>query len=183
MNLLFSNLRAQDNPVVFIDVSIGGKKSERVYFELYADVVPKTAENFRQFCTGENLRNNKPMGFKETYFHRVIKSFMVQGGDFIAGDGTGSMSIYGEMFDDENFIMKHDKPGLLCMANSGPNTNGCQFFVTLDKCPWLDGKHVVFGRVIDASSMQVFRNIENLPCDFDTDRPKYDVLVTECGQM
>jgi peptidyl-prolyl isomerase H (cyclophilin H) len=182
LNFLFSNLRHPDNPVVFFDISIGGNPSGRIYIELFSDVVPKTAENFRQLCTGEKLRNGFPIGYKNVSFHRVIKDFMVQGGDFIKGDGTGSYSIYGENFNDESFIMRHDEPGLLSMANSGPNTNGCQFFITLKPCEWLDGKHVVFGRVIDGISLLTVRKIENVPAGYG-DKPKYNVIVTECGQM
>jgi peptidyl-prolyl isomerase H (cyclophilin H) len=148
MNYLFSNLRNSDNPVVFIDISIADKPAERIYIELFADVVPKTAENFRQLCTGEYLKNGIPMGYKGSYIHRVIKGFMVQGGDFIKNDGTGTYSIYGTTFNDENFTLKHNKEGLLSSANSGPNTNGCQFFITCGNAEWLDNKHVVFGRVI-----------------------------------
>ncbi len=182
LTYLFNNLRHPDNPVVFMDVSIGGNPSGRIYIELFADVVPKTAENFRQLCTGEKLRNGLPIGYKNATFHRVIKDFMIQGGDFIKGDGTGSYSIYGENFKDENFIIKHDDFGLLSMANSGPNTNGCQFFITCNKCEWLDNKHVVFGRVIDGLSKQTVRKIENTPLGYG-DKPKYNVVITECGQM
>ncbi|XP_046851558.1 peptidyl-prolyl cis-trans isomerase H-like isoform X2 [Xenia sp. Carnegie-2017] len=133
------------NPVVFFDISIGGQDVGRMKMELFADVVPKTAENFRQFCTGEYKKDGAPIGFKNATFHRVIKDFMVQGGDFIKGDGTGVSSIYGGVaFSDENFKVKHEKAGLLSMANSGPHTNGCQFFITCAKCDFLDGKHVVF---------------------------------------
>ena len=119
------------NPVVFFDVSIGGHAAGRIVMELFADVCPKTAENFRQFCTGEYRKADVPLGYKGSPFHRVIKDFMLQGGDFLKGDGTGSMSIYqGAQFKDENFQLQHREPGLLSMANSGPNTNGCQFFIT-----------------------------------------------------
>jgi peptidyl-prolyl isomerase H (cyclophilin H) len=182
LNYLFVNLRHPDNPVVFFEVSIGGSPTGRIYIELFADVVPKTAENFRQFCTGEKTRNGIPIGYKNSTFHRVIKDFMVQGGDFIKGDGTGSYSIYGENFDDENFVLKHDSPGILSMANSGPNSNGCQFFITTITCDWLDGKHVVFGKVIDATSLLNLRRIENVPTGYG-DKPKYNVVITECGQM
>lgn len=182
LNYLFANLRHPDNPVVFFDISIGGSPSGRIYIELFADVVPKTAENFRQFCTGEKLRNGIPIGYKNAPFHRVIKDFMTQGGDFIKGDGTGSYSIYGENFQDENFKLKHDTPGILSMANSGSNTNGCQFFITCAPCEWLDNKHVVFGKVIDSSSLMVVRKIENTPTGYG-DKPKYNVVISECGQM
>lgn len=182
LNYLFANLRHPDNPVVFFDISIGGSPSGRIFIELFADVVPKTSENFRQFCTGEKIRNGIPIGYKNSTFHRVIKDFMIQGGDYVKGDGTGSYSIYGENFDDENFILKHDSPGMLSMANSGPNTNGCQFFITTSACDWLDGKHVVFGKVIDATSLLNVRRIENVPIGYG-DKPKYTVVITECGLM
>jgi peptidyl-prolyl isomerase H (cyclophilin H) len=107
---------------------------------------------------------------------------MLQGGDFVRGDGTGSTSIYGEKFEDENFVIPHDQAGLLSMANSGQNTNGCQFFITCNKCEWLDGKHVVFGRVIDPNSMLTIRKIENVSVATGN-RPKLPVIITECGEM
>uniref|UniRef100_A0A803VQW7 Peptidyl-prolyl cis-trans isomerase n=1 Tax=Ficedula albicollis TaxID=59894 RepID=A0A803VQW7_FICAL len=130
----------------------------RMKIELFADVVPKTAENFRQFCTGEFRKDGVPIGYKGSTFHRVIKDFMIQGGDFVNGDGTGVASIYRGPFADENFKLKHSAPGLLSMANSGPSTNGCQFFITCSKCDWLDGKHVVFGKIVDG--LLVMRKIE-----------------------
>lgn len=168
------------NPVVFFDVTIGGQKAGRIKMELFADVVPRSAENFRQFCTGEHRRNALPVGYKGCSFHRVIKDFMIQGGDFLNHDGTGSMSIYGEKFTDENFVLKHTGPGLLSMANSGPNSNGCQFFITCTKCPWLDDKHVVFGRVIDG--MVTVRKIENVQVGANK-KPKLTVIVSECGEL
>ena len=149
--------------------------------ELFADVVPKTAENFRQFCTGEYRKDGVPLGYKGASFHRIIKDFMVQCGDFVNGDGTGCMSIYaGTTFADENFSIKHTEPGLLSMANSRKDTNGCQFFITAAKCDFLDGKHVVFGRVIDG--MLVVRKIENAPVG-PNNKPKVDIIVSQCGQM
>mmetsp|Transcript_19606 Transcript_19606/g.33696 ORF Transcript_19606/g.33696 Transcript_19606/m.33696 type:complete len:175 (+) Transcript_19606:24-548(+) len=169
------------NPIVFFDISLGGHSLGRVKMELFADKTPKTAENFRQFCTGEFKKNNQPIGYKDCTFHRVIKDFMLQGGDFLKGDGTGCMSIYGEKFDDESFALRHDKPGLLSMANSGPDTNGCQFFITCAPCDWLDDKHVVFGQVIDG--MKVIRMIENVSVHANTNKPKLPCVITECGQM
>jgi peptidyl-prolyl isomerase H (cyclophilin H) len=169
-----------DNPVVFLDVSIGGQIIGRIKIELFADLVPKTAENFRQLCTGEFKRNGLPQGYKNAAFHRIIKDFMIQGGDFMRGDGTGSISIYGDRFADEGFFMNHSGPGLVSMANSGPNTNGSQFFITCAPCDFLDGKHVVFGRVVEGLS--VVRKIEETPAG-QQNRPKLPVIITECGQM
>lgn len=172
--------KQHENPIVFFDITIGGQNAGRIKMELFADKVPKTAENFRQFCTGEYRRQGVPQGYKGCTFHRVIKDFMIQGGDFVNGDGTGAISIYGDRFEDENFDLKHTGPGLLSMANSGPNSNGCQFFITTAKASWLDGKHVVFGRVIDG--MLTVRKIENVPVGTDS-RPKIPVIISECGEL
>merc|ERR1712210_377778 len=171
----------RDNPIVFFDISVGGKEIGRILVEVFADVCPKTAENFRQFCTGEHKRNGIPQGYKGATFHRVIKDLMIQGGDFVNNDGTGVTSIYGPgPFEDENFKLRHDAPGLLSMANSGRDTNGCQFFLTCAKCDFLDKKHVVFGRVIDG--LLVVRKIENVPTGANN-RPKIKVEISQCGQM
>merc|ERR1712227_897323 len=139
------------NPIVFFDVGIDNQVVGRITIELFADKVPKTAENFRALCTGEKGtgKSGKPLHYKGSPFHRVIKDFMAQGGDFTAGNGTGGESIYGIKFEDENFALKHTSRGDMSMANAGPNTNGSQFFMTFIPCNWLDGKHCVFGKVID----------------------------------
>lgn len=180
--MVFAPKRNQANPVVFFDITIGGEPVGRIAMELFADICPRTAENFRQLCTGEFRMHQVPIGYKNCSFHRVIKDFVVQGGDFIKGDGTGSLSIFGEKFPDESFSVLHDSPGLLSMANSGPNTNGCQFFVTCVPCDWLDGKHVVFGKVLNDDSMLVVRKIENVPVDANS-KPKLPVVIAECGEL
>ncbi|MEW5300591.1 MAG: hypothetical protein WDW36_003509 [Sanguina aurantia] len=147
--------------------------------EIFADIVPKTAENFRQMCTGEFRKSGVPVGYKGSSFHRVIKDFMIQGGRLLE-DGTGCVSIYGSRFADENFIGRHTGPGILSMANSGPGSNGCQFFFTCAKTDWLDQKHVVFGRVL-GDGLLVMRKIENVMCAADN-RPKLPCLITECGE-
>ncbi|KLT39776.1 hypothetical protein CC85DRAFT_288191 [Cutaneotrichosporon oleaginosum] len=166
-------------PIVFFDVNIGDHPAGRIKMELFSDITPKTAENFRQLCTGEHRVNSVPQGYKNATFHR-IPQFMIQGGDFIRHDGTGTFSIYGAQFEDENFIVKHTGPGLLSMANSGPGTNGCQFFITTAPADFLDGKHCVFGRVIDG--LLTVRKIENVPTGAQN-KPKMTVRITECGEM
>ena len=138
------------NPKVFFDLALNGQKQGRLIFELFKETTPKTAENFRALCTGEKGtgKQGKPLHYKGSHFHRIIPRFMAQGGDFTHGTGMGGESIYGNKFDDENFKVKHSKKGQLSMANAGRNTNGSQFFLTFVPCPWLDGKHVVFGEVI-----------------------------------
>jgi len=168
-------------PKVFFDITMGGKPSGRVVMELYSDIVPKTAENFRCLCTGEKGmgKSGKPLHFKGSKFHRVIPNFMCQGGDFTRGNGTGGESIYGEKFADENFKEKHTGPGILSMANAGPNTNGSQFFLCTIKTDWLDGKHVVFGRVTEG--LDVVKAMEGQGTQ--SGKPKVDVTIADCGQL
>lgn len=169
------------NPVVFFDVNIAGQPAGRIQFQLFADIVPRTAENFRALCTGEKEKGKegKPLHYKGSSFHRIIPQFMIQGGDFTAGNGTGGESIYGRTFADENFKCGHDESGLLSMANAGPNTNGSQFFITTVPCPWLDGKHTVFGKVIDG--MPVVSQLEKLGTASGSTRQL--ATITDCGQL
>ncbi len=169
------------NPKVFFDVTVGGTPAGRIVMELRADVTPKTAENFRALCTGEKGMgtSGKPLHFKGSSFHRIIPEFMCQGGDFTRSNGTGGESIYGTKFADENFTLKHTTPGLLSMANAGPNTNGSQFFLTTVATPWLDGKHVVFGSVVEG--MDVVSTLEQLGSrSGQTSQP---VVIADCGQL
>jgi len=176
-----------NNPKVYFDIQIGKeevKEEGRIVMELYANVVPKTAENFRCLCTGEKGMgaSGKPLHFKESYFHRIISGFMAQGGDFTRGNGTGGESIYGEKFTDENFKVKHTERGQLSMANAGPNTNGSQFFITFGATPHLDGKHTVFGKVVEG--MDFLQTMENVKCGAQ-DKPEDSdaVFIKDCGQL
>jgi len=165
---------AAGNPKVFFDITADKEPLGRIEMELRADVVPKTAENFRALCT-----HQEGYGYKGSKFHRVIPDFMCQGGDFTRHNGTGGKSIYGQKFPDENFKLKHTGPGILSMANSGPGTNGSQFFLCTVKTQWLDGRHVVFGQVV--SGMEVVKRIEHHGSSSGT--TKKEILIADCGEI
>ncbi|KAG0593661.1 hypothetical protein M758_UG008200 [Ceratodon purpureus] len=172
------------NPRVYFDISIGGDFMGKIVMELYADVVPKTAENFRALCTGEKglgRNTKKPLHFKHTIFHRIIPGFMAQGGDFSKRDGTGGESIYGGKFPDENFKYVHDGAGVLSMANAGPNTNGSQFFLTFKQQPHLNGKHVVFGKVVEG--LDILKKVEAVPTSGPRNKPDVPIKIVDCGEV
>lgn len=166
---------------VFFDIEIDNKPAGRITFGLYGDVVPKTAENFRALCTGEKGmgKKGKKLTYEGSKFHRIIPNFMLQGGDFTHGTGTGGESIYGDKFPDENFNLKHDVAGLLSMANAGPNTNGSQFFITTVITSWLNGKHTVFGKVLDG--MDLVKKIEGEGSG--SGKPKKQVTIAKSGEL
>lgn len=166
---------------MFLDISIGGVLAGQIVCELYTDAAPRTAENFRSLCNGERGegRRGVPLHYKGSRFHRIVPNFMVQGGDITHGDGSGGESIFGQTFADENLTLQHTVPGILSMANSGKDTNGSQFFITCKACPHLDGKHVVFGRVVDG--MDVVSRME--ACGRECGKPTRDVVIVGCGEV
>eukprot|EP01103_Thecamoeba_quadrilineata_P017451 TRINITY_DN6200_c0_g1_i1.p1 TRINITY_DN6200_c0_g1~~TRINITY_DN6200_c0_g1_i1.p1 ORF type:complete len:221 (+),score=48.42 TRINITY_DN6200_c0_g1_i1:26-664(+) len=169
------------NPRVFLDIKIGNASAERITIELFAEKVPKTAENFRALCTGEKGKgkSGKPLHYKGSVFHRIIPGFMCQGGDFTKGDGTGGESIYGTKFRDENFSLKHTGAGILSMANAGPNSNGSQFFICTAKTEWLNDKHVVFGKVVEG--LPVVKKMEKVGTEKGNTKQK--VTIVDCGEI
>ncbi|BFY97685.1 hypothetical protein BsWGS_00726 [Bradybaena similaris] len=171
-----SDSRPKVTDVVHFEIHIGGKPAGKIEIGLFGQIVPKTVRNFKALAVGHQ-DGNSVLTYKDSKFHRVIKQFMIQGGDFTAGDGTGGKSIYGNRFEDENFDLNHYGAGWVSMANAGKDTNGSQFFITSVKTEWLDGHHVVFGKVL--KGMDVVRRIENTPTD-SRDRPTEDVVIVSC---
>ena len=169
---------------VFMDIGLDSKLIGRLIIKLYWDDLPRTSNNFFSLCTGEQNyasgpNKGKPLTYKGCIFHRLIKGFMLQGGDFTKGNGQGGLSIYGDKFEDEDFKYKHTKRGLLSMANAGPNTNGSQFFITFGKCEWIDGKHVVFGEIIEG--LEMLDSLESIKVN-QADRPSKIIRVIDCGE-
>lgn len=169
------------NPRVWLEISIDGAPAGRIVIELFANVVPRTAENFRMLCTGEKGvgRSGAKLHYKGCKFHRIIPHFIIQSGDFIANDGTQNESVYGRTFEDETYSVQHDQPGIVSMANSGRHSNGGQFFITLVKAPWLNGRHVAFGKVIEG--MDIVDLIQ--AAGTSSGAPKQTIIISDCGEI
>lgn len=171
------------NPLVYLDVSIGSRTGGRVTFELFADITPRTAENFRGLCTGEygiGKNTKKRLSYEGCSIFRSVKGMMIQSGDFQFNNGDGGESVYGGTFNDEDFTRRHTQAGVLSMANKGRNSNGSQFFITLKRCPQLDGKHIAFGQVVEG--MDVIRAISQVPTDLDS-RPRVAITIVGSGEV
>ena len=171
--------KMKKNPKIFMDIGTKNGKLGRIIFELFEDIVPRTVTNFVEL-----IKKDKGHGYIGSNFHRIIPKFMIQGGDFTRGDGTGGHSIYGEYFEDECFDLKHNKVGLLSMANSGPDTNGSQFFITLEYSPHLDGKHVVFGQISNEKNkgengINILKKIESFGSE--SGKPSEKIKIINCG--
>lgn len=166
-------------PKVYINIRAGNSELGQIVIKLYSNIVPKTCENFRVLCSGERgyTNNGTKISYKNSIFHRIIPNFMIQGGDIPNGDGTGKLSIYGDSFNDESFEVLHDQVGVVSMANSGPDTNGCQFFITTSPQPQLDGKHVAFGQII--AGIEIINEINELGSNDGT--PLVKISVSDCG--
>ena len=173
-------MSAPANPRVFLEIGIDGASVGKLIIELYADKVPRTAENFRMLCTGEKGvgRSGAKLCYKDCKFHKAVSGYLIQGGDFIAGDGTQNESVYGPRFEDENFSVPHDDKGIVSMANNGRNTNGGQFFITFTQTPWLNGKNVAFGKVVDG--LEILDKMEAAGTKSGT--PKKAVKIISCGE-
>uniref|UniRef100_A0A7S3Y1Y7 Peptidyl-prolyl cis-trans isomerase n=1 Tax=Heterosigma akashiwo TaxID=2829 RepID=A0A7S3Y1Y7_HETAK len=171
------------NNIMYFDMTIDGEDAGRLTFELRADIAPKTCENFKALITGERgiTEDGVKLSYEGSVFHRIVKDYLIQGGDIVNQDGTGRLSSFGEPFEDENFILRHTGPGVLSMCNSGPDSNGSQFFITLVETPWLDGRHVVFGCLVDQPSLDTLAKIEQV--GHDCGRPSRTVVVARCGQL
>ncbi|KAI0666521.1 Der f Mal f 6 allergen [Trametes maxima] len=168
--------RPSSGPDVFFDIDIGGAPAGRIVFRLFDAVCPLTARNFRELATGE-----RGYGYAHSYIHRVVPNFLIQGGDIVDGNGTTGRSIYGDTFADENFCLRHDRPGLLSMANRGPHTNSSQFFITTVPAPWCNQRNVVFGEVV--KGMDVVRKIEGYSSDHILWKPSADIVIAACGVL